>query len=233
MSIVKLRLLINAKSVENIKLWVKEYEERTSCTYYIRDTPSCKGRYLKFKQRLNCHHNTKTWNTTGVKRKRRNTNCPSFMKIMLHMPAKVNKKYVRKYVPDADMPCEVILVPTHNHEVNNAEALSWRRVSDDVKKKLLDLYDRGHNASTAREIIKLDIYTNDNFKDILTDRKFCPDYNYCYNLYRKYLKNKPKKEENINDDDLQVLINRLEEFNDSTNEDSSRFFQYEDNYVIW
>lgn len=236
---ILLKFLINAKSIESVKSWIEKYQEQTLCTYYIRDTPFCKGRYLLFKQRLNCHHNTKTWNIVdplNLKRKRRNTNCPSYIKVSLYSPVKVNKKRVRKHVPDQEMPCEIVLVPSHNHEINNAEALSWRRVSGEVKQKLIDLYDRGHDAATAREIIKLDIYMNENCRDILADRKFCPDYNYCYNLYRKHMRCKFKDEVGGESEMLNRLIRYLEKYNEMTNEDSCRFFQYGDdgsNYIIW
>lgn len=235
----QIKLLIQAKTVENVKQWIEQYQEQTLCTYYIRDTPPCTGRYLIFKQRLNCHHNTKTWNLTerNDKRKRRNTNCPSFIKISLQATTQRKRKKARLKMPDEDMPCEIVLVPTHNHEVNTSEALSWRRVSEDVKQKLIDLYERGHNASTAREIIKMDICLNDNYKDILADRKFCPDYNYCYNLYRRHFKNRKKIiKDDISTEDVimqDCLIKYLEEFNDYTNDDSCRFFSYDNNYIIW
>lgn len=236
-----LRFLIAATNIEEIKLWVKSYENHSFCTYYIRDTPACKGNHITFKQILNCHHNAR--NLTSVdesKRKfthkrKRNTNCPSYMKIKLYSLKKRKRYRPSTVIHDPEMPCEVELQALHNHEVEDVKALSWRRVSEDIKDKIYGLYERGHNASTAKDLLKMNVCFNfHDYDTMLADRKFCPNYNYCAYLYLKYKRNCKSIEVPSSDEEVTALVVKyLEEFNDATNEDSARFFSYDGNVIIW
>ncbi|KAJ8957152.1 hypothetical protein NQ314_006592 [Rhamnusium bicolor] len=75
---LEITLKVALFSPEEIKLWVRALEERTSCTYSINRTGNCTGERILFKQFLNCQHNTrckKTYNSV-LKNRTKNTNCP-------------------------------------------------------------------------------------------------------------------------------------------------------------
>lgn len=220
---IQLTFVIAATTIDAVKQWIKAYQELTLCTYYIRNTPHCEGDKIVFSQVLFCHHNCKKKlkDDDVVKRKlhkrRRDTNCPSIIRIKLYVQKKRTRKDTPIKLQDEEMPCEIVLVPTHNHEINNAEALSWRRVSDDVKQKIVNLFDRGHNPGTARELLKLDIYINyDNYEALLSDRKFYPDYQCCSYLYKKYKKEHVGNGAVVYDMDVAKIVEKFKEagFND-------------------
>ncbi|CAH0564292.1 unnamed protein product [Brassicogethes aeneus] len=90
-----------------------------------------------------------------------------------------------------EAPCEITLVVTHNHTTGTADSLRFRKVGDNVREELLNLYQNGHTAGTALEMIKCNIQLAcDDYITALADRNKCPSYKYCYDLYMKEFKKK-------------------------------------------
>lgn len=75
------------------------------------------------------------------------------------------------------------------------------------------------------------------FNFITADRRFCPDYNFCYYIYKSEFKkqfasldfNDKKK---LNPEKKKFLTDKLEDYNKSTGETSALFFSDESDYVI-
>jgi hypothetical protein len=88
--------------------------------------------------------------------------------------------------PDPSLPCTVDMNFSHNHSLKSADVLRFRRVCKEVEAKLLDLFRKGHSPASALESHKVDIQLeNEEYKHLLADKKYWPDYGSCYRLYRK------------------------------------------------
>lgn len=195
-NLLQIKFLISATTVDQIKLWLEDYENQTMCTYRIRNSVSAKGRTISFKQVLNCHHNC-NYVSQCPSRKTKNTNCPSTMTIKLFTTKKHYQRKDPAKIPDKNMPCEILLIPTHNHSTDSPEILKYRPVSNEVTNRLLQLFESGHTPASALNLVRTE---NLSCKNLLTDRKYFPDYSYCLNLYtrRKKKKNMPcSKSKNV------------------------------------
>lgn len=222
---------VAAKTESDARQWVHDYQEMTKCSYWIRSTKKCAGQKVEFKQLLRCQRNTGCRNTYDplVSKRTRNTDCPSSISITLRKVHKYYRGKDKTKAPDPEMPCEIKLIPCHNHSVLSADTSRFRPVCDDTKQKLINLFESGHSPATALECIKMDIqFKFDNFNEVLADRSLCPGYMYCYHLYKSLFKKKY--------DPLQVsreaLEKKVEEYN-RDNENSARIKFIAEEYVIW
>jgi len=87
-------------------------------------------------------------------------------------------------------PLEINIKFTHNHVINSAESLSFRRVKSEVRERLVELFKDGHSPASALCAYEDKLYlntTNDQeLLEILSDRAFNPDYDTVLHLFRKY-----------------------------------------------
>jgi len=222
-----LKAFTDCNTVDEVKLWMHEFETVSQTSYSITVTKTVSGRYVAFKQYLHCQHKTKSRNLYDSSKHNnitRNTNCPSTLKITLHAE---KKRYQTKDKARNElfkvMRCEIDLILTHNHHIGSATALSFRKVSNEVRENLINLYCNGHSPATALQTIKMDIYMNvNNYEQILADRMHCPDYNYCYNVYIHEFKEKYGSL----DFDLsgkQFLKRKLEEYNEKMKDNCTEY----------
>lgn len=228
----------NCTTREDIKSWISEYEDNTGATYSITKTRHCSGKYVLFKQFLNCHHKTRPrpTNVTTVtdgrnkgKSSTRNTNCPAA--IIVTLRAYKNLKKIKDIKEKAKLPCIFNLVLNHNHNTN-ASALKHRKVSDETREELIKLFKSGHSPATALKMIKTDIYLNDNFENILADRKYCPDYGFCHRLYTKIFKQEYKPLDFTDPVSRKFLQDRLDEYNNSVNDVCCKMISDNSDYII-
>ncbi|XP_049796616.1 uncharacterized protein LOC126213072 [Schistocerca nitens] len=213
--IKSLNILVDVKSREEFGQWLAQFENITKTTYTIRCAEPASGKYVVCKQRLVCHHNTRSIKVHGsVQRATKNTDCPSKMTVTIHtVRDRYRGKSVEKAMLYKEMPCEVNLVLGHNHSVESAAALRFRQPSSDVKEKLISLFERGHSPATALESIKVEIQLNcSDYPLVLADRSRCPDYNFCHYLFNKVFKKKYGPTD-LNKEGKQLLQQRLEEYN--------------------
>lgn len=232
-NLLQLDFIVAAKTEEDITKWLQEYTEKTKASYSIRSTEKCSGFKVRFKQRLQCQHNTgnaKVYGESVSKRKTRNTNCPANICITLR---KVGKRYQGKdksKAPNPEMPCEIRLIPFHNHLTLGADAIRFRQVSPPTKDKLIKLFEAGHSPFTALESLKFEIQVNnDNYSDILVDRSMCPDYMCVYHLYSVLFKKKCKPVEASRD----FLQEKIDAFNRENDGNSARIQFVDNDFVIW
>ena len=78
----------------------------------------------------------------------------------------------------------------HNHIINSAESLSFRRVDNKVRKEFLNLFKDGHSPSLALHIYEDNLHLNatdeQEILETLADQAKNPDYNYIAKLFQKY-----------------------------------------------
>ncbi|CAG9813941.1 unnamed protein product [Phaedon cochleariae] len=222
---IEIQFLIAAKTVSEVKQWLNEYEEKTKCTYSIRSTDKCSGTKVRLKQKLNCRHNTRTRDKS---KRSRNTNCPSSIHITLRAIPRKYRGIDKTNAPDPDMPCLIKLIPNHNHPTSGAEALRYRRVSDETNDKLINLFEAGHSPSSAIESLKMEIKMRCDYDDILADRSTFPDYSYCYHLYKRTFNEKYVPMEVSHE----FLEKKVEKFNEDNKVKSAGIKFIDDDYVI-
>ncbi|CAH1283961.1 unnamed protein product [Diabrotica balteata] len=89
------------------------------------------------------------------------------------------------------MPCEITFLATHNHDLTSYDSLKFRKVSPEVRARLVDLFQNGHSPISALKVIKDDIQlNNENYEEMLVDRRYCPTYEDCYYLYKNRFRKK-------------------------------------------
>ena len=78
----------------------------------------------------------------------------------------------------------------HNHSINAGDALRYRPIGDEVKAKLLQLFEEGHSPSSAYQTFKNDLATihGEKFMTVSADRSIMPDYFYVFHFHADYMK---------------------------------------------
>ncbi len=77
----------------------------------------------------------------------------------------------------------------HNHIPHSAESLSFRPVSKITRDKYVELFKNGHSPATALYTYEDTLHLAADEKELITllaDRTTNPDYNFVYNLFKKY-----------------------------------------------
>ncbi|KAL1506184.1 hypothetical protein ABEB36_005591 [Hypothenemus hampei] len=197
-------LLISARSEEQIKLWLQDYEEKSKNFYSIVSTKKTTGMKVTFKQFLRCHFNTNRKKLVGKdNRSIRNTNC--YSRIIITLKSIKQKKFRGKPIntPDKQFPCEIRLFPCHNHPTELSVILKHRPVAKATKEKLVMLFEKGHSAATAMTCLKIDLQaTQENYQKALLDRSICPRYQDALHLYSVFHK---KRNEEPKDSKLYLI----------------------------
>ncbi|GBB85256.1 hypothetical protein RclHR1_11810004 [Rhizophagus clarus] len=84
----------------------------------------------------------------------------------------------------------VNLENTHNHIPYSAESLSFRPVCKIIRDKYIKLFKNGHSPTTAiytyEDNLHLAAADEKELISLLADRAINPDYNFVYNLFKKY-----------------------------------------------
>ena len=90
-------------------------------------------------------------------------------------------------------------------------------MSDGVQDKFLQLFAAGHSPSSALEMHKCDLQTEDedNYAVVSADRYFCPDLQWCFRLYYKTFKSEYGPQSG--DDMINTLLARLQQWNSGDN----------------
>ena len=87
---------------------------------------------------------------------------------------------------------EINLEFIHNHSINTADALRYRPISDECKKKFLELFAEDHTPSSALAQHKKDLrceISDDDFMSVMADRSIVPDYFWAFHFHKKYVEN--------------------------------------------
>lgn len=108
----------------------------------------------------------------------------SFLILVKFPSCRSKDKYIRSH------PMEVRINHIHNHLINCADVLKFRRPTEETKGIILDYFSRGHSPSSALRSHKFDLqiqYGPDFYKKH-ADGAFCPDLYWCYYQYYKAFK---------------------------------------------
>lgn len=106
-------------------------------------------------------------------------------------------------------------------------------VSDDVKQKLKELYEKGHTAATAYEILKVDLLLEfpDNYHEKAADRYYLPNLPFCFKQYYKLLNVKGGHSQ-VKDKWLKDLVKCCEQYNDDAHEGKASVFLKSGHFVV-
>ena len=141
-------LKIQLETEESARKWVAEYNEKTKETVVYDCCKNQSGKRVIKKLYLRCQHkqrktgkhtkSNKALKITHKQHNNKNTDCPAKITITL-LPPNTHDGFC----------VAVTLKHTHNHLVNNADALRFRPVSESTKEKYYDLFTQGHSPSSA------------------------------------------------------------------------------------
>lgn len=145
-----------------------------------------KGKRVILRESRHCIHSKKVKDKQGnpeIKRiqtmHNRNTDCLAVMNLKLEC-----RNTFTNY------PLEVNLIFKHNHVINSAESLSFRRVHEKTHAKYMQLFYDGHSPATAlytyQDELHISILSNEELIETLADCSLNPDYNYVKNLFNHY-----------------------------------------------
>ncbi|KAJ8332867.1 hypothetical protein SKAU_G00417630 [Synaphobranchus kaupii] len=87
-------------------------------------------------------------------------------------------------------PASVRVYNVHNHNISVAEALRHRDVGAKAIETLTQLFEIGHNPTSALPVLKSDLLVEhgDKYVYVSANRALCPDLHFCYRLYQKVTK---------------------------------------------
>ncbi|CAG9863276.1 unnamed protein product [Phyllotreta striolata] len=220
-------LKVSLFSVDEIEKWIESLEEKTQCSYSIQMTKKTMGEKVLFKRRYHCRLKTKFDKAQCESNARtRNTRCPSRLSVTLMNVKK--KKFRGKYPPDPEMPCLIDYVITHNHSLRLAAR--YRKVPKNTQDTLNLLFNSGHSASTAYEILRIDtqMHNPNDYEELLVNRSVCPDRNYCHKLYNNF----KKDHGNVDFNRKSLVYERIEQYNKEVGEECAQYEITTDGYVI-
>eukprot|EP00057_Strongylocentrotus_purpuratus_P009221 XP_011663695.1 PREDICTED: uncharacterized protein LOC752725 isoform X2 [Strongylocentrotus purpuratus] len=187
-------LRVNVATEAQAVQWVDDFKGSSSCTWRVKTTYPCTGKYVVFKKAYICHHNTRPKPGANEKRKTpsKHTNCPTSFQVTVKNFKTANNQESRnktdRHLPE--FPAVVKFCYQHNHNVSCSDALKYRDVSRETTQKLRELFHRKYGPTAALEALKnqLQVEHGSNYYKVAADRAVCPDVQYCCRLYQKVLK---------------------------------------------
>ena len=163
-----------------------EFESRSKTTMPESKRYEIKEKQVIFREKRHCIHSDKVKKKQGnrkIKRPQssrlRNTGCTATIHLRLE----------NWRIESLSHPLEINIIFTHNHVINSAEALSFRRVKEEVREKYLELFNNGHSPASALYAYEDEFHistTNEQeLVELLADRSSNPDYDYVLKLFQQ------------------------------------------------
>jgi len=117
-------------------------------------------------------------------------------------------------------PCEIVIKQHHNHPVHAAEVLRRRRPTETVKKKFVEIFQKGHSPLSALECHKFHLKTEhgEDHYVAAADGSICPSNLWVYKLYKKLCIEKYGPQ--CGEDMINAMKSFCGEFNSQSNKDS-------------
>lgn len=147
---------VNLGDGNEAKEWVEALSERNKCTYRVTRTYKPSVKRVCFKLDMHCQHfrgklSKKQLSTKKIKPKTilsdvkcKKTQCPSTLKITIKKPPKGK---VQKY--RGTHKAYIQLFFHHNHPIESAHVLGFRRAAEETKETYAKLFYAGHSASSS------------------------------------------------------------------------------------
>ncbi|CAB4431809.1 unnamed protein product [Rhizophagus irregularis] len=175
-------LLINIQTKDDALIWFEKFQEKSKTTMRITRGQTITGKKIVFKEERHCIHSktvkTKQGSRTSKQEnslRTRNINCQSKMLMRIEKRKLIMHVHI-EYI--------------HNHIPYSAESLSFRPVSKITRNKYIELFKNGYSPATAiytyEDSLHLAAANEKELITLLADRATNPDYNFVYNLFKKY-----------------------------------------------
>ena len=184
----ELDAFVDVSSEEEASKWIVAFESHSRTTMAETKGFKINGNKVLFRKLRHCIHSNQVKKKQGNRvtkhqhsSRMRNTDCTATIHIRLE---RRNLK--------CSHPLEINIRFTHNHVINSAASLSFRRVKDEVCEEFLNLFRDGHSPSSAiyahEDRLHINVTDEQELLEVLADRANNPDYDYVYHLFDKYRK---------------------------------------------
>ena len=193
---------VNVKDEESFERFLSDFSQSSGTSYNKRNQADKTGKKTALYGVRKCIHNVtekknsselnKNNNKTGkCKEPGKNTNCPAEFNFSISSPcqAKCGNKSTNTHFVRNEYPLQIKLYYNHNHAIQAADALRFRRVSEETKKLFIDLFDEDVSPSSAYRRVQ-DYFDSDSETESFADRCHVPDYKWVFNFHAKYIKEK-------------------------------------------
>jgi hypothetical protein len=117
----------------------------------------------------------------------------------------------------------LIIVFNHNHPINAAEVLRRRDVGVDVQAKFQRLFEAGYSPRSALEMHRYDLQMEhgDEYATKATDRRYCPDMQWCFRKYYQIFKADGDASSSSSERNVKTTLQqRVEKYNEEHGEKS-------------
>ncbi|CAG8813341.1 32376_t:CDS:2, partial [Gigaspora margarita] len=174
---------------EKAREWFMEFQSWSKTTMPETKGFEIKGKRVLFRELRHCIHSDHVRKKQGHREIKyphssrvRNTSCTATIHLRLE-----------RQRLSLSHPLEVNLVFTHNHVINSAASLSFRRVKKEVSEKFINLFRDGHSPASALHVNEDDLHLNatseQELLETLADRACNPGYDYVAKLFQQYRHN--------------------------------------------
>ncbi|KAJ8349019.1 hypothetical protein SKAU_G00276080 [Synaphobranchus kaupii] len=160
--------------VGQLKDWVQKLAHSSGVTWRVAVTKLSKAQRVLFKVRSQ---------TAKDRRFSKNTCCAA--KMVCTLVTTVDKRGGLSRSKDPHVPtypASVRVYNVHNHNISVAEALRHRDVGAKAIETLTQLFEIGHNPTSALPVLKSDLLVEhgDKYVYVSANRALCPDLHFCY-----------------------------------------------------
>ena len=186
--------LVNICSEEGLKGFLKEFEKSSSTGYNMNFGDKRDGKKFIISGYRKCHHNVRRRKKSGNESENdviaepktvdKDTDCPAGVKFKL----KKRKEHV--HIDECSLfPLEVMLIYTHNHSIESANAVKFHEVSEETKERFIELFENDHSASSAYAEYKNYLMNKhgEHFVFVSADRAVMPDYKWVFNFHATFV----------------------------------------------
>ncbi|CAG8852665.1 41152_t:CDS:2, partial [Gigaspora margarita] len=161
-------IFVNVLTIEGIKEWFAAFEEHSKTTM-----PQTKGYEIVRKKQ----GDPEIKNPESARN--RNTGCSATLCLRLEC-WRLNTSH----------PLEVNICFKHNHVINSAESLGFRRVNEEIRDKFIQMFYDGHSPASAlynhEDELHLSASSSEKLVENLADRAINPGYKYVMHLFEHY-----------------------------------------------
>ncbi|RGB31967.1 hypothetical protein C1646_763435 [Rhizophagus diaphanus] len=182
----ELDAFVDIDDKEKAHEWFLLFESKSKTTMPESRHYEIKGKKVLFREKRHCIHSKLVKKKQGNRKLKcpqssqlRNTNCTAAIYLQLELCNIELSHFL-----------EVNLRFTHNHIVNSAESLSFRRVNGEIREKFLELFKDGHSPASAmydyEDALYLSATDEQELLVLLADQMTNPDYDYIAKLFHKY-----------------------------------------------
>ena len=133
----ELDAFVDVNDVEKATEWFKAFESRSKTTMPETKRYETKGKHVLFRELRHCIHSDKVKKKQG-NRKTKRIRSARARNIGYAATIYLRLENWRIEIIELSHPLEINLKFTHNHVVNSAESLSFRRVDEAVRNKYLE-----------------------------------------------------------------------------------------------